>query len=134
VALAGFGILIPVVVKSTISWDMTSYSQLKVNRRFGGRALLVTYFHAAILFGVFFDPKDGGVSMETLVDFQRTTRYYIPDDSSLRELSLLRFYTFALGKTLKRKPGQLRNPVSKPSAIKDFSAPFRGPPSFLSNG
>jgi hypothetical protein len=47
-------------VKSSIFWDITSCSPLKVNRRFGGRCrLLATCFHASYLLYLFFDPEDG---------------------------------------------------------------------------
>jgi hypothetical protein len=45
-------------LKSTIFWDITPCSPLKVSRRFG--ALLATSFHARFLLALFFDPEDGG--------------------------------------------------------------------------
>jgi hypothetical protein len=36
----GFEVLTPVVMKSTIFWDMTPCSPLRVNRRFGGTCLI----------------------------------------------------------------------------------------------
>jgi hypothetical protein len=65
---AGFEVLTAVVMNSTIFWDITPCSPLRVNRRFGGtyglhlqsRALLATFFHAGFLLGLFFDPEDGG--------------------------------------------------------------------------
>jgi hypothetical protein len=56
------------VMKSTILWDITQYSQLSVNRRFGGTyrlhlqgrknklSKLVACFHAGFLLGLFFRP------------------------------------------------------------------------------
>jgi hypothetical protein len=51
----------------------------------GGKvALFETSFHAGFLFGLFFDPEDGGnMILETSVDFQRSTRFHILVDSSL---------------------------------------------------
>jgi hypothetical protein len=66
-----------IVGKSTIFWDITPCSALKVNGRFGTR--LATCFHYGIL-RCLFDTGDGGC--ETSVDFQRTTRRYIPEDST----------------------------------------------------
>jgi hypothetical protein len=51
----GFEVLAAVVMKSTIFWDITPCSPLKVNRRFGGKS----------------------------VDFQRTIRRYIPEFGTL---------------------------------------------------
>jgi hypothetical protein len=70
----GFEVLTPVVMKSSIFWDTTPHSPLKVNRLFGGTSLLhlqgrkicqarnqlATCFHAAFLLLIFFDPEDGG--------------------------------------------------------------------------
>jgi hypothetical protein len=38
--LIGSEVLTPVVMKSTIFWDITPFSPLKVNRSFGGEPLL----------------------------------------------------------------------------------------------
>jgi hypothetical protein len=61
----GFEVFTAVVIKSTVFWDITPCSPLKVNRRFGGtyslylEARLPTNFHAGILLRLF-DPEDGG--------------------------------------------------------------------------
>jgi hypothetical protein len=69
-----FEVLTAVVMKSPIFWDITPCSPLKVNRQ------LATCFHAGILLGLFDSEDRGSV---TLVNFQRTTRRYIPEDSTL---------------------------------------------------
>jgi hypothetical protein len=67
-----FEILTVVVMKSTVFWDITPCSPLKVNRHFGGKyrlhiqdrkissALFATCFHAGLLLGLFYDREDGG--------------------------------------------------------------------------
>jgi hypothetical protein len=46
----GFEVFTAVVVKSAIFWDVTPFSPLSVNRRFGGKSCSA----------YFFDPEDGG--------------------------------------------------------------------------
>jgi hypothetical protein len=88
----GFGVYTPVVMKSTIFWDITSYSPLKVNRRFGGKyrlhlqSWLSTSFHAAVLFGLFYPEYGGDMFSETSIDFQQATRRYIPEDSTFQRI------------------------------------------------
>jgi hypothetical protein len=77
-----------VVMKCSIFWDITPCSPLKVNRRFGGtcrlhlqgRALLATCFALVSCFYYSSTLKMNTRSSETSVDFQRTTRRYIPED------------------------------------------------------
>jgi hypothetical protein len=45
----GFEVVTPMVMKSAIVWDITTY-----------KALLATCFHAGFLLGILFDPEDGG--------------------------------------------------------------------------
>jgi hypothetical protein len=52
-------------------------------------ALLSTCFHAGFLFGLFFDPEDGGdIILRNVCKLSKGYRSYIPEDSALRE----RFY------------------------------------------
>jgi hypothetical protein len=85
-----------VVMKSTIFWDIMPCSPLKVNRRFGG----IYHLHlqdqrisrarnqhesraVGFLLGYFSTLKMEAIySSETSVDFQWTTRRYIPEDST----------------------------------------------------
>jgi hypothetical protein len=98
----GFQVLTAVVMKSPIFWDITPCSPLKVNRRFGekrrlhlqGRrvsqkinlseALLATCL--TLLYRLTYSSTvkmEAICSSETSVDFQRTTRRYIPEDRTL---------------------------------------------------
>jgi hypothetical protein len=93
----GFEVLAEVVIKSTIFWDITPCSPLKVNRRFGeiyhlhlqgriisrvrsqrdsSRLCLPPAYSSTLKMGA-------TCSSVTSVDFQRTTRRYIPEESSL---------------------------------------------------
>jgi hypothetical protein len=72
-------------MKSSIFWDITPRSPLKVNRRF---ALFATCFHAGFLLGLFFDPEmEATSSSATSVDFQQTTRRYISEDGTLQVIN-----------------------------------------------
>jgi hypothetical protein len=59
----GFGVLTTMVMKSTIFWDITPCSPLKVNRRFGGKCYLYRQgrriIQAGFLLGFVFDHEDG---------------------------------------------------------------------------
>jgi hypothetical protein len=86
-------------MKSTVFWDITPYSPLKVNRRFGGIYRLVSCsdysptpnMEASCLLPaltlVSWSGYSSGLKMEakysfqTSVDFQWTTRHDIPEDS-----------------------------------------------------
>jgi hypothetical protein len=53
----GFEVQPAMVMKSSIFWNITSCSPLKVNRRFGGVShKLSTYYQADFLPGLLFDP------------------------------------------------------------------------------
>jgi hypothetical protein len=85
----GFEVLTAVVMKSTILLDTTPCSSLKVNRRFWGthRALLCSppAFTMVSCLAYCSALNMGAIcSSETSVDFHRTTRRYIPEDSTLR--------------------------------------------------
>jgi hypothetical protein len=46
--------------------------------------ILVACFHADFLLGLFLEPENGGdMFLRNVVDIQRTTRRYIPEDSTL---------------------------------------------------
>jgi hypothetical protein len=45
--------------------------------------------HARFLVGLFFNPKDGGaILVRKSIDFQRTTRRYIPEGRTLHDVLL----------------------------------------------
>jgi hypothetical protein len=73
----GFEVLTALVMKSSSLWDITPCSPLEVNWRFGGTELCLLpvscWFLASLI------PRPSSCSSETLVDFQRTTRRYIPE-------------------------------------------------------
>jgi hypothetical protein len=67
----GFKVLTAVVMKGTIFWDRT----LKVKLRFGGTYRLHLQAYSSTL------KMEAICSSETSVDFQRTTRRYMPEDN-----------------------------------------------------
>lgn len=82
-------------MKSPVFWDITQYSPLNVNWRFGGAcnlhlhgeadnkhitALLVTCFTLISCLGYFSMLKILTCSSETSIDSQRPIRYHIPKD------------------------------------------------------
>jgi hypothetical protein len=85
----GFEVITAVVTKCFAFWDITPCNQFKVNRLFGGKYRLhlqrrrVSYARIqrearskqSLLFRM-----DAICSSETPVDFQRTTRRYIPEN------------------------------------------------------
>jgi hypothetical protein len=80
------------LLKGTIFWDITPCSPLNVNRRFGetyhlhlqGRRLLDTCFYAGSCLVYSSTLKmEALFSSETSIDIERTTRRYIPEDSTL---------------------------------------------------
>jgi hypothetical protein len=83
-------------VTSSIFWDITPCSPLNVNRRFGGKSCLHLQdrrinrarnrHEAGSKFFLAYSSTfkmDAICSSETSVDFQRTTRRYIPEDGTL---------------------------------------------------
>jgi hypothetical protein len=68
---AGPEVLTAVVMKSPIFWDITPFSPLKVNQRFGGTCYLS---HTSFLLGLFLNPEDGGDMF--LRNFERLSADY----------------------------------------------------------
>jgi hypothetical protein len=77
----GFKVLPAVLMKSTIFWDMTPCSPLKVNRRF--YTLLGTSFHAGILLDLFDLEKGGDIFLQNVDGVIR-----IPEHSTLQLMLL----------------------------------------------
>jgi hypothetical protein len=86
-------------LKTTILWDITPCIPLKVNPRFGGtspsssgsknkpRKKPELCFHAGFLLAYSLTLKMEAIySSETSVDFQRTTRRYIPEVNTLHNI------------------------------------------------
>jgi hypothetical protein len=80
--LVGFEVLTAVVMKSTI-WDITPCSPLSVN-------LFLHWFLAQLTFSIL--KMEAICSSEKSVDTQRTTRHYIPEDSTLLKLILFTIF------------------------------------------
>jgi hypothetical protein len=93
----GSGILIVLVVKSSVFWDIMPSDPLKIDRRFGGTylhllgwiinqarnqhetcSMLVSFLAYSWLW------REAKCSSETLVDFERTIRRHGPEDITLR--------------------------------------------------
>jgi hypothetical protein len=86
----GFEVFIAVVIKSIIFWDVTPRSVLSCSRRSGGTLRLHLQGRRNNLART--SKQAGGkqtlkmeaiCSSETLVNTQRTTRHYIPEDCTL---------------------------------------------------
>jgi hypothetical protein len=74
-------------MKSSVFWDITPFSPLKVNRRSGGTCRLHSQGRRIMISCSAYSstPRiEAKSSSETSVDFQRTTRRYIPEDSALQ--------------------------------------------------
>jgi hypothetical protein len=74
----GFEVLTPVVMKSSIFWDITLRSAVKVGWRFGGKCGLLFFTLVYLAYSPTLK-MEATCSSETSVDFQRTTRRYIPE-------------------------------------------------------
>jgi hypothetical protein len=96
----GFKVLTPVVMKSFVFWDITPYNSLNFNRRFRGTRCLhlqgkilslarACYeLHSDLLACSWTVEMDPICFSETSVDFQRTTRRYIPEDRIMYVISV----------------------------------------------
>jgi hypothetical protein len=75
-------------MKTAVFWNITQCSPLKVNRRFVGTCRLQLCLQPSFtlaFFSVYSSTlkMEAKFSSEMFVDFQRTERLYIPEDSSL---------------------------------------------------
>jgi hypothetical protein len=80
----GFEVFTAVVMKS-IFWDVTPYSLLSCNRRFGGTYRLHLHGRRNN-----FSNMEAICSSETSVATQQTTRHHIPEDGTLQVVILFR--------------------------------------------
>jgi hypothetical protein len=78
-SILGFEVLTTVIVKSSIFWNITPCSPLKVNRRFGETSSRVPPAFTQVSCLVY-SPLKMVCFSETSVDFQRTTPCNIPED------------------------------------------------------
>jgi hypothetical protein len=85
--------------KSTVFWDITPCSSSKVNRRFGGnqRSLLPFFTLVSCSAYSLTLKMEETYSSETSVDFQLTTRRYIPEDSALHNHRCENLKSYILG-------------------------------------
>jgi hypothetical protein len=88
-----FEVLTAVLMKSTIFWDITPCSPLKINGRFGGtyRLHLQLYLPSAFTLvscSAYFSTMkmEAACSSQTSINFQRNTRRYIPEDITLQRI------------------------------------------------
>jgi hypothetical protein len=108
--VVGFEVLTAVVMKSSVFWDITSCSQLKGNRLFGGTCLFHLQGRRINQEYLLYRPKPelpasrllcfllascssalkmkGTCFSETSVDFQRTTRCYVPEERTLYSVAV----------------------------------------------
>jgi hypothetical protein len=77
----GFEVLTAVAMKSSIFWDITLCSPLKVSQHFG--ELLPVFMLVSCLAYCLALEIEATCSSEMLVDFQRTTQHCIPEDRTL---------------------------------------------------
>jgi hypothetical protein len=70
-------------MKSSIFWDITPRSPLKVNRRFGGTYRLHLQGRRISQARNQREADNKHILFETSADFQRTSRCYIPEDRIL---------------------------------------------------
>jgi hypothetical protein len=100
----GYEVLTVVVMKSSIFWDITLCIPLKFNTRFGGICLLhlqdrrisqAELSTCSMLVSCLANSSNVKMevpcSFEASVDFQRTTRRYIPEDSTHQRIFFSQF-------------------------------------------
>jgi hypothetical protein len=81
---AVFEVLVAVVMKSSVFWDVTPCNPLKVNRRSGGTSTACCRLLVGLLLGLLLNPEaaySSGMSLNS----QRITRCCIPEDIPFQE-------------------------------------------------
>jgi hypothetical protein len=78
-------VLISVIIRSSVFWDIVRCCPMKANRRCGRSSISTCcLLHAAFLLTLLFKPEmEATCSAETSVDFYWNTQYHIPEDRTL---------------------------------------------------
>jgi hypothetical protein len=84
---------------------MVAHGVVDVSRAAGTKQSSACYlFHAAFSLGLFVNPENGGeMFLQTVADFQRTTRRYIPEDIALQVTRYSNYRSFMVYQNIFRQ-------------------------------